>query len=73
MTEENQNESAEKPLNAYDVLKKFCNECGRPLITYSQSLNLTCAKFKLDVIAGYVTDKALKKLDDGKTGEHKIK
>ena len=56
----NQTESAEKPLNAYDVLKKFCNECGNPLVTESQKLTLTCANCKLNVIAKHVTDKALK-------------
>ena len=66
-----QTESAGKPLNAYDVLKKFCNECGNPLVTESQKLTLTCANCKLNVIAKHVTDRSLKKLyHDGKTGEH---
>ena len=70
MTEENQTESAEKPLNAYDVLKKFCNECGNPLVTDEQKSTLTCANCKLNVIAKHVTDRSLRKLDhDGKTGK----
>ena len=70
----NQNESAEKPLNSYEVIKKFCNECGNPLVTDEQKSTLTRANCKLNVIAKHVTDRSLRKLDhDGKTGEHEAK